>query len=130
MTSLATAIAAIAQPQLTKSDLMDTLAAMPRSPASSPPRAIERLRGRLTAALAPSRLEIVDDSHRHAGHAGARPGGESHFHVTIVAAVFAGKSRVARQRLVLDALAEELANGVHALGITALAPNDPASEHY
>jgi BolA family transcriptional regulator, general stress-responsive regulator len=84
----------------------------------------ERLDAKLRAALAPVRLEIVDESHRHAGHAGAQPGGESHFHVTIVAPVFIGEGRIARQRRVLSAVAEELRDGVHALGITALAPGE------
>ena len=62
----------------------------------------ETIRHKLTERLAPSRLEIVDESHRHAGHAGARPEGETHFAVTIVAAAFAGLNRVARQRLVYE----------------------------
>ena len=82
----------------------------------------ERMRAKLVAALEPSRLEIVDDSHRHAGHAGAHPGGESHFSVTIVSAAFAGASRVARQRMVHAALAEELRERVHALQLRTLAP--------
>lgn len=76
-----------------------------------------RIRDKLSAALAPSRLEIVDDSARHAGHAGARDGGESHFNVTIVSQRFSGLNRVARQRLVHEALAEELAGPVHALSL-------------
>ncbi len=65
---------------------------------------------------------IVDESHRHAGHAGARPEGETHFTVTIVSAAFAGLNRVARQRLVYETLADELATRVHALSLTTLAP--------
>jgi BolA protein len=84
----------------------------------------ERMRAKLVAALAPARLEIVDDSHRHAGHAGAHPGGESHFSVTIVSAAFAGASRVARQRMVHAALAEELRERVHALQLRTLAPGE------
>jgi len=80
---------------------------------------------KLTDRFAPTRLEIVDESHRHAGHAGARPEGETHFAVTIVSAAFAGQSRVARQRLVYHTLAEELANRVHALSLTTLAPDEP-----
>ena len=64
---------------------------------------------KLTGRFVPTRLEIIDDSHRHAGHAGARPGGETHFTVTIVSDAFTGLSRVARQRLVYETLAEELA---------------------
>ena len=70
---------------------------------------IDRLRARLTERFAPVRLEIIDESARHAGHAGARPGGETHFRVTIVSAAFAGQNRVARQRAVYGVLAEELA---------------------
>ena len=88
---------------------------------------IDRLRQRLTTAFAPSRLDIYDESHRHAGHAGSRPGGGTHFRVTIVSAAFTGQSRVGRQRAVYDALAEELATGVHALSLTALTPVEAAS---
>jgi BolA protein len=84
----------------------------------------ESLRHKLTVAFAPTRLDIQDDSARHAGHAGAQPGGESHFNVTIEAAVFAGAGRVARQRMVYQALAEELAGPVHALSVKALAPGE------
>jgi BolA family transcriptional regulator, general stress-responsive regulator len=83
---------------------------------------IDRLRDRLTAAFAPVRLDIVDESARHAGHAGSRPGGETHFRVTIVSVAFAGQSRVARQRAVYTVLADELANQIHALSLTALTP--------
>jgi BolA protein len=84
----------------------------------------ETLSRKLTAAFAPVHLQIDDDSARHAGHAGAHPGGESHFNVTIESAAFAGLSRVARQRLVYAALAEELAGPVHALSVKALAPGE------
>jgi BolA protein len=69
-------------------------------------------------------LELVDDSGRHAGHSGAREGGESHFTVTIVASAFAGMGRVERQRKVNAALAEVFASGLHALSIKALAPGE------
>ena len=82
------------------------------------------IRRRLSAALAPSRLDIVDDSARHAGHAGARPQGESHFNVEIVSARFAGLSRVARQRLVYEALADELRTDIHALALKTLTPDE------
>ena len=72
------------------------------------------------------RLEVEDDSARHHGHAGATPGGESHFNVAIEAAHFKGLNRVARQRAVLAALAEELAGPVHALSIKARAPGEAA----
>ena len=84
------------------------------------------LRRKLAAAFAPARLEIVDDSHRHAGHAGARPEGETHFSVTIVSPAFAGLSRVERQRRVYAALAEEMAGRVHALALKTLTPDEAA----
>lgn len=87
----------------------------------------DRIRSKLAAALRPTRLDIHDDSHRHAGHAGARPEGETHFRVEIVSAAFAGQNRVARQRRVYALLAEELAGPVHALQLTTLTPEeDPA----
>ncbi|MFM8376897.1 MAG: BolA family protein [Phenylobacterium sp.] len=82
------------------------------------------LREKLSAAFTPEELEIEDDSARHAGHAGASPGGESHFNIRIRAGAFAGQSRVARQRMVYRVLAEELAGPVHALSLTALAPGE------
>ncbi len=85
---------------------------------------ITAIRQKLTDALQPTRLEVVDDSDKHAGHAGAREGGESHFTVTIEAPAFAGQSRVARQRAVNAALADLLAGPVHALSIKALAPGE------
>jgi BolA family transcriptional regulator, general stress-responsive regulator len=87
-------------------------------------RVADRIRTKLTAGLQPTRLVIRDDSHRHAGHAGARPEGETHFHVDIVAAAFAGENRVTRQRRVYALLAEELAGPVHALGLTTLTPEE------
>ncbi len=85
------------------------------------------IRAKLTAALAPAVLDVVDESHLHAGHAGARPGGETHFRVRVVAAAFAGKSRLERQRLVYRTLADELAGGVHALAMTTLTPAEEAA---
>ncbi len=84
----------------------------------------ETIRRKLEVALAPERLEVVDDSDKHAGHSGAREGGESHFTVTIVAASFAGIPRLARQRQVYAALAEELAGPIHAFSLKALAPGE------
>ena len=84
----------------------------------------ETIRDKLTGRFAPTRLVIVDESHRHAGHAGARPEGETHFAVTIVAPAFAGLNRVARQRLVYETLADELATRIHALSLTTLAPDE------
>ena len=86
----------------------------------------DAIQQKLGAAFQPSRLEIEDDSARHAGHAGARPGGESHFNVVIVSGLFEGQGRVARQRSVYSALAEELAGPVHALSLKALAPGEQA----
>lgn len=87
-------------------------------------RVADQIRRKLTAGLAPARLEVIDESHLHAGHAGARPEGESHFRVEIVSRAFQGKSRVDRQRLVYRILAEELAGGVHALVVKALTPRE------
>jgi BolA protein len=84
----------------------------------------ETIRTKLTERLAPTRLVVLDESHRHAGHAGARPGGETHFNVTVVSAAFAGLNRVARQRLVYQTLSEELAGGVHALSLTTTTPDE------
>ena len=86
----------------------------------------EAIRQKLNAAFSPTRLEVVDDSDRHAGHSGAREGGESHFNVLIESAAFAGVSKVVRQRLVYKALADELAGPVHALSVKALAPGEAA----
>ena len=85
---------------------------------------IEAIRDKLNTAFEPTRLEIEDDSARHSGHAGARPGGESHFNVLIESAAFAGASKVARQRMVYRALSEELAGPLHALSVKALAPGE------
>jgi BolA family transcriptional regulator, general stress-responsive regulator len=84
----------------------------------------ETIAGKLTAAFAPQSLRVEDESHRHEGHAGHRPGGETHFTVYIVAAAFEGKSRIERHRLVNQALAAELAGRVHALAIHASAPGE------
>ena len=83
----------------------------------------ETIRAKLTERFAPTRLVISDESQRHAGHAGARADGETHFAVTVVAPAFAGLNRVARQRLVYQTLADELATRVHALSLTTLAPD-------
>ena len=87
------------------------------------------IHGKLATAFAPLRLELVDDSARHAGHhheggMDARSGGESHFNLEIVSAAFAGLSRVERQRRINAVLREELAGPVHALSIRALAPDE------
>jgi BolA protein len=87
----------------------------------------ETIRQKLTERFAPTRLAVIDESHRHAGHTGARPEGETHFAVTITSAGFSGLSRVARQRLVYDALKQELASGVHALSLATLTPDEDRS---
>ena len=81
---------------------------------------------KLAEGLQPRRLSIVDESHKHAGHAGARAGGESHFRVEVVSAAFAGLTRVARQRLVYGLLAEELKGPIHALALSTLTPEEDA----
>lgn len=81
------------------------------------------IRARL-AALAPARLDLVDESAQHAGHAGAAPGGDTHWRLTIVSAAFAGKPTVARHRMVYAALGELMQNPIHALAITARAPGE------
>ena len=83
-------------------------------------RVATTIKEKLTGAFAPERLDIVDESHLHAGHTGARPEGESHFRVEIVAAAFDGKSRVERQRMVYATLSEELKTDVHALALKTL----------
>jgi BolA protein len=77
---------------------------------------------KLRARFAPARLSIEDESSRHRGHAGHREGGESHFRVEIVSVAFEGHSRIARQRLVYQALKDELDAGLHALALTTLTP--------
>jgi BolA family transcriptional regulator, general stress-responsive regulator len=79
---------------------------------------------KLHTTFSPERLEVIDDSSKHAGHSGAREGGESHFTVRITAAAFAGAGRVQRQRQVYTALKEELAGPVHALSVQAFAPGE------
>ena len=82
------------------------------------------IQARLTTALSPTRLDVIDDSAKHRGHAGHDERGESHFTVIVESAAFAGQSRVARQRLVNAALAELLRERVHALAIVARAPGE------
>ncbi|HRD79082.1 MAG TPA: BolA family protein [Hyphomicrobiaceae bacterium] len=85
----------------------------------------ERIRERLMMALEPRRLDVVNESHMHAGHASSPGTGESHYRVLVVADRFAGQTRVARHRMVNEALKAELAEGVHALAIGAYAPGEP-----
>ena len=87
----------------------------------------ETIRKKLGDALTPMRLEVIDESHLHAGHVGARPEGETHFRVEVVADAFRGRSRIERQRWIYDILADELAGPVHALALTARTPEDEAA---
>lgn len=84
---------------------------------------VEMIRSRLTAALNPTELEIEDESHRHAGHAGARDG-RGHFRVRIVSAAFTGKSALARHRAVYAALGDLMQTDIHALAIDARTPEE------
>jgi len=84
----------------------------------------ERIRLTLDRALNPLKLEIIDESSLHAGHSGAREGGETHYRVEVVSTEFIDKSRVARQRLINTLLADEFSGGLHALSIKARAPNE------
>ncbi len=88
------------------------------------PNRAERIRATLQDRFTPLRLDVVDDSHRHAGHAGARPEGETHYGVVLVSPVFSGMNRVARSRAVHEALAAEFAGGMHALALTLRAPEE------
>jgi BolA protein len=88
----------------------------------------ERITQKLQIALSPVALEVIDESANHAGHAGAREGGETHFRVRIVSSAFDGLTRVERQRRVYAALAEELRERVHALALTTLTPDEAARE--
>ena len=82
---------------------------------------------KLNAAFAPESLRVVDESHQHEGHAGHRPGGQTHYRVYIVAEAFQGKSRIDRHRMINQTLVQELAGGVHALAIHASAPGEGAA---
>jgi stress-induced morphogen len=90
------------------------------------PDRADRIAAALTARFAPSVVRVIDDSARHAGHAGAAPGGETHYSVLLVAEAFQGVSRVARSRAVHEALAAEFAGGLHALALTLRTPQEQA----
>lgn len=94
------------------------------APASAPVPVADRITERLTAALQPTRLVVVNESAQHRGHLGDDGSGESHFRVEVESARFAGLSRVARQRLVNHALADLLRDHIHALAIRARAPGE------
>lgn len=86
----------------------------------------QKIHDKLTAALSPQRLDVIDDSHRHEGHAGHDGRGESHFRILIVSDLFAGLSRIDRQRLVHEILASELQDRVHALSMRTLTSEEAA----
>ena len=88
----------------------------------------EIIRRKLEEGLSPSTLLIEDQSHLHQGHAGHRPGGESHFHVTVVSDAFDGVLRVQRHRMVTSLLAEDMGNPIHALALKTLTPAEAAKE--
>jgi BolA protein len=89
-------------------------------------RTIDVIEKKLIDAFSPQSLRVEDESHHHQGHAGHRPGGETHFRVYIVSEAFNGKSRLERHRMVNQILASELNGGVHALAIHAAAPGEGA----
>ena len=82
----------------------------------------QNIEDKLQEAFAPSSLKVIDESHLHAGHVGARPDGETHFRVEVVSSAFADLSRVDRQRMIYHVLADELTGPVHALSVLASAP--------
>lgn len=88
----------------------------------------ENIRQKINARLSPSTLEVKDESHLHAGHAGAREGGQSHFKLTVVSTAFEGLTPVARQRLINDILREELSGPIHALSMKTLTPEEAARQ--
>lgn len=85
------------------------------------------MRASIASALAPALLEVRDDSSLHAGHAGAAPGGETHYSVLVVSGHFRGQGRVARHRLVNAALEAEFSGGLHALALTLRTPEEQAA---
>ena len=87
-------------------------------------RTAETITKKLTEAFAPQSLKVEDESHQHAGHAGHREGGQTHYRVYIVAEAFKGKTRIERHRMINATLSDELAAGVHALAIHAAAPGE------
>lgn len=87
-------------------------------------RTADIISSKLTATFAPQSLSVVDESQQHEGHAGHRPGGQTHFRVYIVSELFKGMTRVQRHRLINQTLADELAGGIHALAIHAAAPGE------
>jgi len=87
-------------------------------------RTADLITKKLTEAFAPESLEVLDESSRHEGHAGHRPGGQTHYRVYIVSSAFKGKTRLERHRMINQSLSAELAGGIHALAIHAAAPGE------
>ncbi len=87
-------------------------------------RTTDVITNKLTATFAPQSLSVVDESHQHEGHAGHRPGGQTHFRIYIVSELFKGMTRLERHRLINQTLSAELAGGIHALAIHAAAPGE------
>jgi BolA protein len=87
-------------------------------------RTADLITQKLTEAFEPQSLKVVDESHQHEGHAGHRPGGQTHFKIYIVAEAFKGKTRLERHRMINGKLSDELAGGIHALAIHAAAPGE------
>jgi BolA family transcriptional regulator, general stress-responsive regulator len=90
-------------------------------------RTADLITKKLTEAFAPQSLKVVDESHHHEGHAGHRPGGQTHYRLYIVSDAFKGKTRIERHRMINNSLAAELSGGVHALAIHASAPGEPGN---
>jgi BolA family transcriptional regulator, general stress-responsive regulator len=108
------------EPRRAKSALTGTLPLL--KPGSM--RTADLITQKLTEAFSPQSLDVVDESHQHEGHAGHRPGGQTHFRIYIVSEQFKGKTRLERHRLINGALSDELAGSVHALAIHAAAPGE------
>jgi len=87
-------------------------------------RTADLITKKLTEAFAPQSLKVLDESHQHEGHAGSRPGGQTHYRVYIVSPAFKGKTRLERHRMINGILSDELGGGVHALAIHAAAPGE------
>ena len=87
-------------------------------------RTADLITKKLTEAFAPQSLNVEDESHKHEGHAGSRPGGQTHYRVYIVSPAFKGKTRLERHRMINRILSDELAGGIHALAIHAAAPGE------
>ena len=88
----------------------------------------DRIAATLTARFAPTALRVIDESARHAGHAGAAPGGQTHYAVLLISAAFEGMNRLARSRAVHEVLAAEFAGGLHALALTLRTPAEQAAQ--